>query len=439
MRTFLKLRTQAFEGLERDPEQDPTPDMMFNQGYSGLQVLIATNRKAKVLTALAEQPEEIEEIINYQTPKSGKTALHYAVDAGWGADVKKLAEAGANLELQDKDGRTALHCAVLKKDTAAVEALLQAGANINARVRIADETPLHLAIEGGDLAMVELLVAHKASVTLRHPLGDGLNAYHMAARQSVEMMTALLKHDDREAVMEFCKIEKHKSSALRIALSHSDLPMVTKLLDYGVSVNETDDNGETPLFHLLHHRDSRDKSMKFMKLLIENGADISKAENFWSETPLFAAARSGYHEAVELLLDLGAKPDHRSHLDETPLHLAAETYDVKTVQMLIDAGAEIDARNRIGRTALHVAAHANRLDVVKALLAAGADPFAKDNKRKTPDELCLADFQKNTRREIEYKQMELEYTAPPPKTAVDRMRDKQLRKNHPFKHHGNRR
>ena len=435
----MGLRNAPFEGLERDPEQDPAPDMMFNQGYSGLQVLIATNRKARVLEALQDQPEEIEQIINYQTPKSEKSALHYAVEAGWGADIKKLTDAGAALELQDKDGRTPLHCAVLKKDLGAVEALLAAGANINARIRVADETPLQLAIQAGDLAMVQLLVAHKASVTLRTPLGDGLNAYHMAASQTPEMMQALLQHEDREAAMEFCKIEKHTSSALRIALSHSDLPMVKMLLDYGVSVNEMDDNGETPLFHLLGHRDSREKSMKFMKLLIENGADIAKAENFWSETPLFAAARSGFHEAVELLLELGAKPDHRSHLDETPLHLAAETYDVKTVQMLIDAGAEIDARNRIGRTALHVAAHANRLDVVKALLAAGADPFAKDDKRKTPDELCLADFQKNTRREIEYKQMELEYTEHKPKTAAERMRDRQLRKNHPFKHRGNRR
>ncbi len=437
--SFLGLRTKAFEGLERDPEQDPMPDMLFNQGYSGLQVLIATNRKAKVVAALENQLEEIESVINYQTPKLEKTAVHHAIDAGWGADVALLAKAGANLELKDKDGQTALHYAVTKKDISAATALLEAGANVNARQHIASETPLQLAITSGDIDMVKLLVAHKADVSLRTPLGDGLNAYHMAASQTPEMMQVLLQHEGREAAMEFCKIEKHKSSALRIALSHSDLPMVTLLLDYGVSVNEMDDNGETPLFHLLHHRDSRDKSMKFMKLLIENGADISKAENFWSETPLFAAARTGYHEAVELLLDLGASPDHRSHLDETPLHLAAETYDVKTVQMLIDAGAEIDARNRIGRTALHVAAHANRLDVVKALLEAGADPFAKDNKRKTPDELCLADFQKNTRREIEYKQMELEYSAPPQKTAVERMRDRQVRKNHPFKHHGNRR
>ena len=153
----MGLRNAPFEGLERDPEQDPAPDMMFNQGYSGLQVLIATNRKARVLEALQDQPEEIEQIINYQTPKSEKSALHYAVEAGWGADIKKLTDAGAALELQDKDGRTPLHCAVLKKDLGAVEALLAA---VDERLEA--------------LLRVELLrdLQHVARAVLEPPVGD---------------------------------------------------------------------------------------------------------------------------------------------------------------------------------------------------------------------------------------------------------------------------
>ncbi|MDE1151386.1 MAG: ankyrin repeat domain-containing protein [Micavibrio sp.] len=442
--TFLGPRTQAFEGLESDPELDPVPDMLFNQGYSGLQVLIATRKKSRVTEAIARQPDDIAAFINHQTPKTGKTALHYAIDTGASDLLPALVKAGANPALADAEGAGALHYAVGKNDVAAVTALLAAGVDVNSRRSTKEngilqenrETPLHMAIAADNIEMTKLLLAAGANVTLRSPYTEaGRNAFHYAAASTTDIMSLLLRHDDRWAANLPCGDDKKQQSVLRIALGNSDKDMSRLLLDYGMDINEIDTNGETPLYYLLEHRQSREATMPMLRFMVENGADIDKASNFWAETPLFAAARAGFREAVEFLLSLGADATHRSMLDETPLLLAAATHDAKTVRLLLEAGADIDDANRAGRTPLHVAAHGNKLEVVQTLLDAGADPFARDKKGHLPTDICQADFQKTVNTLIQRKQAELEYTRPQNgfQARQRQLRLNQRRPNHPFK------
>jgi len=442
--TFLGVRTKAFEGLESDPEMDPVPDMLFNQGYSGLQVLIATRKKSRVLDAIARQPDDIAAIINYQTPKTCKTALHHAIDAGATDLLPALLKAGADPALHDADGAGALHYAAAKGDIGAVTALLDAGVDVNARRSTKEngilqenrETALHMAIAADNLALTKLLIDRGASVTMKTPnIEGGRNAFHYAASSTTDMMSLLLKHEDRWAAALPCGDDKKQQSVLRIALGNSDKEMCRLLLDYGMDINEIDTNGETPLYYLLEHRQSREATLPMLRFMIENGADIDKVSNFWSETPLFSAVRAGFREAVELLLDLGADATHRSLLDETPLLLAAATHDARTVTMLLDAGADIESRNRAGRTPLHVAAHGNKLEVVQTLLDAGADPNARDKKGHLPTDLCQGDYQKTVNTLIQRKQTELEYTRPRP-SFLERqrqMRHAQRRPGQPFK------
>lgn len=444
--TLLGPRTKAFEGLTSDPDLDPVPDMLFNQGFSGLQVLLETGRAALAAEALARQPMDAEAFINYKEPTEGRTALHLAAARGLTAMIPVLANAGADIEARNKAGDTALHLALQKGDAALISALLEAGADVNARRDMRGPAPLHMAIEAGNAPLVELLLARGAAVDMRTPWPgeEGLNAYHLAAAKTPEIMRLLLAHPGHDAVHAFARLDKHEASPLCIAAAAGDKVMTQLLLDFGCDINARDGHGETPLFYILEKRASREATLPMIRFLIERGADFDKLANYWNETPLFSAIRNSFGEAVEVLMALGADPNQRSELDETPLLLAAATYDSKTVGLLLDAGAEIEARNRAGRTPLHVAAHGNRLAVVDLLLKSGADPFAKDKKGLTPDDICQSDLQKSVRALILRQQQEDEMLQSNtrqghrPGFAARRAQARQgFRKNHSFKPSGN--
>jgi ankyrin repeat protein len=306
----------------------------------------------------------------------------------------------------DDKGRLPLHEAIRRGDAAQIADWLRNGMNPNGRLRDDEPTPIQMAIENKNLDLVKLFTAFGADLLARTPKETGRNAYHYAALSTPEIMTHLLQQPQREGAEAMYSEKTKPLSCLRLALRAEDRKMTELLLDYGLSVNERDDNGETPLHFILGNRKSREAAMPLVRLLIERGADTgAKAWNFWDESPLFPAVRDQFTEAVQLLLDLGGNAAEKNHLGETLLQAAAETWDAKTVKLLIEHGAELESKNRIGRTALHIAAHMNRLDVVKTLLAAGADPFAKDQAGRTPDRLCPADFQKNVHSEILRAQM----------------------------------
>ena len=114
-----------------------------------------------------------------------------------------------------------------------------------------------------------------------------------------------------------------------------------------------------------------------VKLLIENGADIS-SRIFNSCTPLHTAVLEKHFEITKLLLqngaDVHAKLIDSKNLDNTPLHAACWAQadgQKEIVEILIEFGANVNAEDGFNWTALHLAAK-NGFDlVVKVLLTKG--------------------------------------------------------------------
>lgn len=90
-------------------------------------------------------------------------------------------------------------------------------------------------------------------------------------------------------------------------------------------------------------------------------------------TPLMFAALSGKAQAVEVLLNAGAKVDARARDGRNALMYAAGWSDAAAVRSLIDAGARLDARSEDQRTALMLAASRGTTESLDALIAAGAN------------------------------------------------------------------
>ncbi|XP_029205558.2 uncharacterized protein [Acropora muricata] len=239
------------------------------------------------------------------------------------------------------------------------------------------------------------------------------------------------------------KTKKPSGSPLHVAawLRH---PGITKiLLDGGADPNTVASNSLTPLLLVLNNTGrmrqrnepfSEQAALDVMKLLIDNGADVTAVDNtetdgtsllhmaakgghliivnyllslraldvncrdVHGETSLMiAASSSDGHELLEELLLHGADPNFRDMAGCTALHIAVGCTCVKSVEILIQNGADVNIKDNFCQTALHVASRPNKsssksnVEVMKSLLSNNADANAADNQGRRPLHLTVID------------------------------------------------
>ncbi|XP_012259130.1 ankyrin repeat domain-containing protein 54-like [Athalia rosae] len=103
---------------------------------------------------------------------------------------------------------------------------------------------------------------------------------------------------------------------MRLAAATNNIEMISRILANGVSPNNRDDQGRSPL-HI--------------------------------------AASRGYTEVVRLLLEHGADPNQRDCLGNTPLHLAVVTSKIAVVTLLLKAGTDVLSLDQHGHNPLQLA------------------------------------------------------------------------------------
>jgi hypothetical protein len=139
-----------------------------------------------------------------------------------------------------------------------------------------------------------------------------------------------------------------------------------------------------------------------VKLLLQEGAYIEAVTKDGSSPFTIAVERS--HLAVaKILLENGAKKDHKNASGWTVLHWAAEgSFD--TVKFLLDHKANIEATDGSGETPLHSAAECGEEDIVKLLLERGANYHATNKDNRTPAQLAQEKFPKLAKLIPKYRQ-----------------------------------
>lgn len=151
------------------------------------------------------------------------------------------------------------------------------------------------------------------------------------------------------------------------AAHRDDLPRVKALLAEGVSVDQTNRYGVTPLSLACQNGNP-----EMVRVLLQAGADANLALP-GDESPLHTACRTGKLESVRLLVQAGARLNAREHHRQTPMMWAAAEGHVDVVRYLLDQKAEFREALATGFTPLLFAVRQGHQDVAKALIEMGAD------------------------------------------------------------------
>ena len=92
--------------------------------------------------------------------------------------------------------------------------------------------------------------------------------------------------------------------------------------------------------------------LKNLKILFEKNNKILKEKDYIGRSLLYIAARNGYNDICQFLLEEGMDPNEIQSSGSTPLHGASFYNQYNTVKLLLEYGAKTDLKNFDGNSAL---------------------------------------------------------------------------------------
>ncbi|KAG9453603.1 hypothetical protein H6P81_006507 [Aristolochia fimbriata] len=278
---MLEVLAEAGLGDRRRRPVEEEQEAVASKGWTPLHVAAVSGR-AEVLDRLLCETGRRGGLIDCRD-KQERTPLHLAASKGHSWCVRRLVEAGAEVNATSEDGRTALFRAAANGDVETVALLLEMGADPS--IAAEDVTPADVAQEKGHGNVVDMLQQ-----------GDQLLT--AARRGDVGRLKSLLEKPGR--IVNFC--DQYGLTALHSAAIKGHADIVAMLAEFGMDVEGRDIEGHTPL-HLAVEGGSREA----VEALIDMGADVN-ARSKRGATPLYMATLMGYEKISQVLKIKGASP-----------------------------------------------------------------------------------------------------------------------------------
>jgi uncharacterized protein len=241
----------------------------------------------------------------------GLAALHLAAREGDIESARALLDGGADVNQVTEYGWTPLLTAINNRNYALASLLMDRGANPN----IANKggwTPLYIAtdnrnIEGGDYPVPKPDLDHLEIITKLLDKGADPNARVKEDTLTRTIFTMQWFFEDG-------------ATAFARAAQSSDTALMKLLLKYGADPRLATRNGDTAItlaggigwVEGVTYERSREENVEALRMLLDLGLDPNTA-NSEGRTALMGAALKGRNEAIQLLVDRGARLDLRDH------------------------------------------------------------------------------------------------------------------------------
>jgi ankyrin repeat protein len=278
--------------------------------------------------------------MNLRDRRGGVTPLMHAAALGSPDAVRRLLDAGADVNAKSAAGATALMWAAA--DPAKVRLLVDRGADVKA------------VSESGRTALLLAAMSDQSAATVRLLLERGADAK---------------------------ALDRDQTSTLVAAAYGNDTDTLRQLLKAGAPVNQANAAGTTPLMNA-----AANGNEEAVKLLLAAGANVNAVAgppaqkvmngtiDLGGFTPLILASAYGPAAVVRTLLDGGADVNAREARGMTPLMYAAATDhgDIEIARMLVARGADLNIKSNAGETALDWANKGGPTPLAALLRKAGA-------------------------------------------------------------------
>ena len=169
------------------------------------------------------------------------------------------------------------------------------------------------------------------------------------------------------------------SKLLAEAIEKKDSSMARKAILNGAGSDIKGVNGGN-IFHLINESIA---TKELIGLLKNRGISIDETDNF-GNTPLHIAIMFRDDLYARSLISQGANLNLKNKVELSPLHLAAFLDDKEIVKDLLNSGAEANLKGNSGYTPLHIASLLNHFDIASDLLKNGAINRIKTDQKLTP-------------------------------------------------------
>lgn len=304
--------------------------------------------------------------------------------------LKKLIQAGANLNLQSKKGETALLLAVKRNRPEIVQILIDARADLNLTNQHG-MTALMLAIENTEL--LNKLIQAGANLNLQSDRGATALLYALEDKKTESVQILI------DAGADVTLPDIYGLTPLMMAIITDNQIMINKLIPVS-HVTLRDDHGYNALDYAVLNRNS-----ETVRTLL-NGELRSLINEYDQEhnNPLINAIKQDDVATVTELLKAGARTDVSDEEGNAPLALAISNNNLGLAQALIKDKANLDAQNGVGITALMIAAERENGAIVEMLVAAGAQPAIKNNAQETAYDIAAKRGNREIMQKLQVKQ-----------------------------------
>jgi len=232
--------------------------------------------------------------------------------------VRKLLEAGADVNFRFDSGFSPLLLAAYSGAHDVIKILIEAGADVNVAAALEEDSPcwspLMMAVGRGDVEMFNLLMASGADVNYQNGHGEtaltrALDFPYMDSAESI--VKALIQAGADVNTKTTSENYDHYEGCtpctpLMIAILTGHEEMVKILIAAGSDLNHRNGKGETALLMAFLYGC---KETEIVKPLVDAGADVNVSAD-WNEmkfTPLMHAAKAKEKELCKVLIDAGAE------------------------------------------------------------------------------------------------------------------------------------